>query len=320
MVGLEHIHAQGDGQDYTGTARDVACYVCFTPHWHAARPLLGTYRQVHNAQLGYNSLTFPYGNFPAPRFTEDTIATAAAQPLKLSTSLPGRRFDHIFFSTMALLLLATVFMGFANTYYLAGVFRAPLPAPIIHIHGAAFSCWILLLVAQTSLVAAGRVDIHRRLGIAGFLLASAMVVLGVLAATNALVRDRGPVGLEPKFFYIIPMTDMLVFATLVLFAFRARKNSAAHKRLIMVATIALMTAALVRWPFGFIAGKFPLAVILSYGFLLVMIAYDLWSTHKVHRATIWASTFLIVVQQIRIPIGKTAAWSAFATWAQSIAR
>jgi len=74
---------------------------------------------------------------------------------------PGRRYDHYFFSGMALLLLAAVFEGFARTYYLAGVFHAPLPSLIIHLHGAAVTCWILLLVTQTSLVSAGRVDIHR---------------------------------------------------------------------------------------------------------------------------------------------------------------
>ena len=91
---------------------------------------------------------------------------------------------------MALLLLVTIFIGFAPTYYLAGVFHAPLPSLIIHLHGAAFTCWILLLVTQTSLVAGGRVDIHRRLGIAGFLLACLVVILGVLAATDSLVRRR----------------------------------------------------------------------------------------------------------------------------------
>ena len=62
--------------------------------------------------------------------------------------LLGRRYDHYFFSGMALPMLATVFEGFARTDYLAGVFHAPLPSLIIHVHGAAFSCWILLLVAQ----------------------------------------------------------------------------------------------------------------------------------------------------------------------------
>src|SRR4030095_11486970 len=111
-----------------------------------------------------------------------TMATAIAHPEtsgKPARILPGRGFDHWFFSGMALLMLVTVLVGFAPTYYLAGVFRAPLPSLIIHLHGAAFSCWIVLLVVQTSLIAARRVDIHRRLGLAGFTLACLMVVLGV---------------------------------------------------------------------------------------------------------------------------------------------
>jgi hypothetical protein len=251
------------------------------------------------------------------------MATAVAHPstpAKLSIGLPGRRYDHVFFSTMVLLMLATVFAGFARTYYLAGVFHAPLPSLIIHLHGAAFSCWILLLVTQASLVSAGRVDIHRRLGIAGVLLACLMVILGVLAATDSLVREAGPTGRDPKFFYIIPLTDMLIFATLVFFAFRARSNPPTHKRLILVATVALLIAAIARWPLALVHRNPIRAALLSYLFLLILAAYDFWSTRRVHRATLWAGAFLIIVQQIRIPIGKTAAWHAFASWAQSLAR
>jgi hypothetical protein len=121
------------------------------------------------------------------------MAAAAAHPSpcpQVATGLPGRRFDHFFFSGMAWLMLVTVFVGFAPSYYLAGLFRAPLPSPIIHVHGALSSCWILLLVTQTSLASAGRVDVHRRLGMAGFILACAMVVAGVLAATDGWFGQR----------------------------------------------------------------------------------------------------------------------------------
>lgn len=248
-----------------------------------------------------------------------TIAMRSTVSGTPDRALPGRRFDHIFFSTMSLLLLATVFVGFAATYYLAGVFRAPLPSLIIHLHGAAFSCWILLLLTQTSLVSAGRVDIHRRLGIAGFLLACLMPLLGVFAATDSLVRNAGPAGRDPKFFYIIPLTDMLIFSTLIFFAFRKRSDPAAHKRLIFIGTVALTIAAIARWPF--LGHRNPVtAALLSYIFLLVLVSYDLWSTRKIHRATLSASAFLIFVQQVRIPIGHTAAWHTFATWVQSAAR
>jgi hypothetical protein len=249
-----------------------------------------------------------------------TVVARASSSPRLLIDVPGCRYDHLFFSAMALMMLGTVFVGFAHSYYLAGVFGAPLPSLIIHLHGAAFSCWILLLVTQTSLVAAGRVTIHRRLGIVGFVLACFMVILGVLAATDSLGRGTGPSGLDAKFFYVIPMTDMLIFATLVFFAFRARSNPAAHKRLILVATTALLIAAIARWPYAMVHRKPMMAALASYVFLLILIAYDLWSTRKVHRATIWAGAFLIFVQQIRIPIGKTAAWHAFASWALSLSK
>jgi len=246
-----------------------------------------------------------------------TAVTGPINAVKPFAGLPGRRYDHLFFSGMALLMLLTVFVGFAHTYYLAGVFSAPLPSLTIHLHGAAFSCWILLLVTQTSLVAAGRVDIHRRLGIAGFLLACLMIILGILAATDSLVRASGPPGGDPRFFYIVPLTDMLIFATLIFFAFRARSNPSAHKRLILVATTALLIAAFGRWPIDAVRGNPVLAGLCSYVFLLFLVIYDLWSTRMVHRATLWAGALLISVQQVRIPIGKTAAWHAFATWVQT---
>ena len=247
-----------------------------------------------------------------------TVVARPANPAKRPLSLPGNRFDHFFFSGMALLLLATVFVGFARTYYLAGVFHAPLPSLIIHLHGAAFSCWILLLITQTSLVSAGRVDIHRRLGIAGFLLACLMVVLGVMAATDTLMRNAGPPGRDPRSFYVVPITDMMVFATLIFFAFRARSKPARHKRLILIATIGLSIAAIARWP---LVHRNPgEAALLSYVFLIFMVLYDLWSTHKVQRATIWAGALLVLVQQIRPYIGHTTAWHALAGGIQSLAR
>jgi hypothetical protein len=241
------------------------------------------------------------------------------QPAIVTTHLPGRRYDHLFFAGMSCLMLATAFVGFAPTYYLAGVFRAPLPSPIIHVHGAVFSCWILLLLTQASLVSARRVDIHRRLGIAGLVLACLMVIVGVMAATDSLVRHAGPVGRDPLFFYIIPLTDMLVFATLIVFAFRNRLNSAAHKRLIYVATSGILIAAIARWPWSFVHRSASRAAFVVYGFLMVLVIYDLWATRKVHRATLWASAFLIFVYQIRLPIGRTAAWHAFAAWVQALA-
>jgi hypothetical protein len=221
---------------------------------------------------------------------------------------------------MALLILVTVFIGFARTYFLAGVFRAPLPSLLVHIHGAVFSSWILLLITQTALVSAGRVDIHRRLGLAGFGLACLMVILGVLTASKLLARGVSPVPVfDAKTFYAIPMGGMLIFSTLIWFAYRARFDPAAHKRLILIATIAILDAPTGRPPFTVITARPFFDSIFVYIFLLLLVAYDLWSMRKVHRATMWACAFVVVVGQLRVPIGNTAVWHTFAAWVQTLA-
>ncbi len=248
------------------------------------------------------------------------MATATL-PRHTAHKLHASQYDNYFFSAMALLILATVFVGFARTYFLAGVFRAPLPSLLVHIHGAVFSTWILLLITQIALVSAGRVDIHRRLGLAGFALACLMVVLGVLAATALMARGRSPVPVfDPQTFYAIPMGGMLIFATLIFFAYRQRINPAAHKRLILIATISILDAPTGRPPFTAITAHPFMDSVFVYAFLLLIIAYDLWFTRKVHQATLWATAFVVVVGQLRVPLGQSAIWHHFATWMQTLAR
>jgi len=75
-----------------------------------------------------------------------------------------------FFTGMALAVVATVAAGFAPTYYLKPLVTSPALPPLIHLHGALFTAWVLLFLAQTSLVAAKRTDLHKRLGIGGLVI------------------------------------------------------------------------------------------------------------------------------------------------------
>jgi hypothetical protein len=246
-------------------------------------------------------------------------AVAQAAPIKSSVSLPGRRYDNVFFTGCALLMLVTVLVGFGPTYFFAGMWRAPLPSVTIHVHGALFSAWILLLVTQTSLVSAGRVDIHRKLGIAGFVLACLMIIAGLVAATDAMAHFPRP-GRDALAFYIVPVSDIFIFAVLIANAFRTRRDPASHKRLILIATNALLIAAVARWPLALVHRHVVAAGLVSDVFLVILIAYDLFSLHRIHRATLWAGGFFVIVQQIRFPIGQTAAWHSFAGWVQAAFR
>jgi hypothetical protein len=230
------------------------------------------------------------------------------------------RDERLFFAFMCLSILVAVFVGFARTYYMAGVFHAPLPNTLIHVHGALFTLWLVVLVAQTTLIAAGRTDLHKRYGLLGFGLACLMVIVGLWASTDALHRGLAPLGLSALTFYVIPITDMLAFSVFVFAAYRSRFQPATHKRLILIATIALLGAAIARWPLPIISQKPYMMDVFMYCFLVPIILYDLWVMGRVHKATIWAGVFLVVLHQIRVPLAFTAPWQAFASWAQHFGR
>ncbi|HEX4802582.1 MAG TPA: hypothetical protein VFV14_03665 [Myxococcaceae bacterium] len=162
------------------------------------------------------------------------------------------RADDLFFSAMAAVALVVVLVGFARTYFLAGLFRAPLPNLLVHIHAAAFTSWIALLLTQISLVTARRVDLHRRLGQLGLALAVLMIVLGVLTASDRLARQSANPGAfsieEVRHLYSVSIADILIFGSFVYFGYRNRFRSAVHKRLMLFATFALLDAAFDRWP------------------------------------------------------------------------
>jgi hypothetical protein len=242
---------------------------------------------------------------------ETTMATTAA-------AVPGfrqtnRSTDRIFFPIFTLAILAVVIRGFANTYYMAGMLHAPLPNGLIHLHGAVFSCWLIMLAVQTCLVTAGRTDIHRKLGYVGFGLVCLMVVMGVLAATDMLRRGVAPPPLTQPTFYVIPITDILLFAGYMYAAFKEKSHPAVHKRLIMIGTVAIMDAAIARFPYDFIQkGPHWHGDGLLYSFLVALMVYDIVSTKRVQKVTIWGSIILIVVEQVRVPLGMTPVWAVFA--------
>jgi hypothetical protein len=222
--------------------------------------------------------------------------------------------DRIFFSTMVVLLWATVLYGFAKTYFLAGMVEAPLPNRLIHIHGAIMTLWMVLLFVQTALISARKVKWHMTLGLFGFGLAVAMVVIGPIAATDALRRGTGVLGLDAKTFYVIPISAIFIFAVLAFFAYRDRRQPAVHKRLILIATIGLIDAAVGRWPIAFFQNNPKAQDLVPFGFLLAIMIFDLATQKKVLKTTLWASLFLVVVHLTRVPLAFTQPWQAFATF------
>ena len=220
--------------------------------------------------------------------------------------------EHLFFAGMSGVIALVVFIGFARTYYLAGVFGAkPLAASIVHIHGAAFTCWIALLVVQTLLVGTGHQKAHRRLGLLGLGLAPLIVLLGVLVAIEMVKRFAAIPSVDSPLIFAVALSEITGFAIPVFFALRLRRKREVHKRLIMIGTIAMTTAGFGRWPVGLLLHKPLPAMVAAFSLLGAMMAFDMLSTGRVHPATVRGSAWVMFIEVSGFIVGHTAAWHAF---------
>ncbi len=237
--------------------------------------------------------------------------------MTLETAPAFRPGDRLFYGGMALTIAATVFAGFSATFYSRAGTLPPL-SPLLVVHGIVFTSWILIFVTQTSLISARRVDLHRRLGVGAAVLAAAMVVIGVTAAVDALRRGAAPLpGIDPRMFFAVPIGDMIVFPILVGAGILNRANSQTHKRLMLLATISILAAAISRWPIPFMMEHAPVSFFAGVDlFVLVAIAYDLFSRHRVHPAYIWGGLLIVASQPLRLMVSGTPGWLALADWLQ----
>lgn len=240
---------------------------------------------------------------------------AQAEVLSPPAAVDKRRAERIFFTGMAVAILITVFAGFSRTFFLRPYFFSERLLPLLIVHGVLFSSWIVLMIAQTTLVAAKRTRTHMRLGVAGGVLAVLMILVG---AFTAIVRAKGPSpvpGVNSLSFLTIPLGDMLVFAILVGAAFYFRRRLDTHKRLMLLATITLLPAAVARLPFDFVATGGPFIFFgLSDLFIVPLIVFDIITRGRPHRATLLGGALLVASHPLRLVIGGTNAWLSFATW------
>lgn len=221
--------------------------------------------------------------------------------------------DRAFYTGMALAFAAIVAIGFSPSFYLRGADLPPLSTLLV-VHGLTFTSWIALFIAQAALIAANRRPLHRTLGAFGAALAVLLVVTGAAAAVDALRRGSAPIpGLDPRTFFAIPAHDVVAFAVLATAALLLRKDLQMHKRLMVVATISLLAAAIARFP---IPAMLKVGPPLFYGLqdllVVVGIAYDKACHGRVHRAYWWGLGFLVLSQVVFLAIAGTPAWHGFA--------
>ena len=232
-----------------------------------------------------------------------------------SAAVQSRRRSRRFYVGMAIAIVITVFAGFSRTYFLKAFYGTPELSLLVHVHGVVFTAWVLFFLAQTTLVAAGRTDLHRRMGMAGAALAVLLPIVGTVTAIMRVKHGPSPIpGVPPLSFLTIPLFDMVVFALLVGGALYYRHRAETHKRLMTLGTITLLPAPIARFHFELLGSGAPTFFGLTDLFVVAMLGYDLAVRKRVHPATIWGGLLLVASQPLRLMIAGTPAWLAFAGW------
>lgn len=224
---------------------------------------------------------------------------------------------------MSLACAATAFLGFAPTYFVPMAQRSLSAGPVIHFHAFLFFTWSLYFVIQTWLAASGRVFNHRTLGIAGVSLATAMLIFGFLASVtsmkNAAALGQTDAGVS---FAIVPMSGIAFFALVFVLAIVNTRRPEIHKRLMLLAAVSILDAAIARWFLTFLAppgppGPPPVPVTIAPAvvaslLLVVAMIRDWRSEGRVHPVYVYGTLAMLAVKVLNWPVSETAAWHAFA--------
>lgn len=231
-------------------------------------------------------------------------------------ALPQQRLrsERIFFTGVAVAMAAATFIGFAPTYYLASTFDAPPLVPLAHLHGVVFTAWIGLYLVQNGLVFAGRRDLHRWLGSAGAVLAIVVFVVGIWIAIDSGHNGRGTPGRDQPTFLMFPLANIAWFGVLSATAIWRRANAQAHKRLMLLATLAVITTPLARIS-RMLGSTLPPPIggmILSDLFILALVVFDLRQRGKLHPVTLWFGGTFVLTEPLRVIVSHTDAWQAIA--------
>lgn len=220
-----------------------------------------------------------------------------------------------FYVIMAVAALAVVLAGFSPTYIVPmanHTFNGPL---LVHVHGALFFGWILLGIVQPLLIRFGKVRTHRRIGYVAAGYAVLMVIAGVTLAIYAAKRNTAAgIGDDAKAFLLTPLSDMVLFTLFMALAVYNRRDGEAHKRLILLATTAILPAAFARFLGVVGISNLVVSILIIDSFVFIGMLYDYLSRRRIHKIYLWGGLLLIVVHTGRLFAAYIPGWRAIADW------
>ncbi|MBK8564128.1 MAG: hypothetical protein IPN76_12515 [Saprospiraceae bacterium] len=147
------------------------------------------------------------------------------------------------FRTISLLVAGLVvfsFLGFYKTYF--HLFPQFLGTKwVVHFHVLTVLCWFAMLMGQAALAAKGRLDLHRKIGKASYLLFPVILSGFVLMADYGQTRHKEPALLGATMF------DASLFALFYVLAIWNRKNPTYHSRYMVLTALPFINPGLGRF-------------------------------------------------------------------------
>lgn len=209
-----------------------------------------------------------------------------------------------FFQWYAGVLLLVVLVGFSRTFYLRPWFTDTALALSLSVHGIALTAWFGLFFAQALLVRGGRVATHRLLGASSVVIVAA-VVATCLVVVFDIVHSWRAAGIDVdrnrQLLSMIVWGNLGAVLAYVAFYVRGvlkRRSADAHKRLMLLASIAIMSPAISRIALMPLFAGMDLVLLTVLGMVMllaVLMVHDLATLRRVHRETLWGAPFLLLL-------------------------
>jgi len=257
------------------------------------------------------------------------MAPAASSETNRSSKISKR---PRFFFSLTLVMLIVVFLGFAPTYYLDSFFDTaiefqPMPG-YLAIHAFILSFWFVGQVIQSTLVQTGHRNMHRTIGAVAAGLAAGVFITGIVVTVCAIphAEEFGITSRAGLNVLVVSNTmNLLVFFILVSMALYFRSKPQYHKRLMVIASIAIIGPAVS--PFRalgqFLGALLPqsVAIPVPLFFWIVLVAsiviYDLSVGGRVHRATLWGGGMKIAATLVTLSLVNSGLAGSYVNWIES---
>ena len=211
--------------------------------------------------------------------------------------------------------LLVILAGFFTTY-LRPVWRGEFHGgAVFHVHGALLLAWALLVTAQAWLVNRRNLPLHRSLGVLSLALVPSIVVSTVTVALVAMQRDLPALGEVAVSSVLGSITSPLIFASLVAAALVHRRRPEYHKRLMLLASVALLWPAFFRLRHYFPSVPRPdlvFGVVASQLVVVAAMAADRLRHGRVHPVYLWVGIPFIAEAFAETLLFDSAGWRVVA--------